>query len=523
MIDINLYKIKKNYGFDNLFNEISLDIKHGEHVALIGDNGSGKTTLLNIIAGIEKIDSGVISIRNNTKIGYLKQIPDDNDLLVQEIIYRNFEEIYRLKDKMTMLEKNLTDKNINKYLSLQQSFIDKKGYEIEADISKALQLFKVDNSYLQRYFKDLSGGEKMIISLASIYLNKPDILLLDEPTNHLDIKVLDWLENFLNNYNGTIVMVSHDRYFLDKVAHKIFLIENHNIDIYHGNYTYYVEEHAKRKEIYMQEYLNQEKKIDKMQQSIKQLRYFGTLGDNEAFFKRANSMQKRLDKMDKLDKPKEKKNIPLIFQINNRTGKEVLKIKKYNVVINDNLLIKDINLDLFYQERLCIMGSNGCGKSTLIKDILSNKEEIVIGSNVLIGYIPQEISFENELITVMEEARKYYVGDEAHLRSSLNKFLFTKDNIYKRLDKLSGGERIRLKLFCLMQSNCNLLIFDEPTNHIDIDTREILEQALLDYLGTLIFVSHDRYFINKLATKIAYINNKQLNIYHGNYDECKEI
>ncbi len=522
MIDVNLYKIKKNYGFDNLFNEISFDIKHGEHVAIIGDNGCGKSTLLNIIAGNEQIDSGLISLRNNMKIGYLKQIYEDNNILVHDLIYQHFQDVYILKEKLETLEQNLTDKNINKYLLLQQAFIDKKGYEIEADISKTLQLFKIDKSYLNKSFNDLSGGEKTIISLASIYLNKPDILLLDEPTNHLDIETLDWLEEFLNNYSGTIIMVSHDRYFLDKVAHKIFLIENHNIDIYHGNYSYYLEEHQNRKEIIKSNYQNQEKQISKMKKAIKQLQEFGRIGDNESFFKRANNIQKRLDRMDKIDRPRDNKDIPLQFNINNRTGKEVIKIINYDVKINDNILINNLHLDIFYQDRLCIMGSNGCGKSTLIKDILKDNDRIMKGSNVKIGYISQEIQFDYELINVIEEAKKYYIGDEAHLRSSLNKFLFTKDNIFKRLDKLSGGERIRLKLFCLMQCNCNVLILDEPTNHIDIDTKEVLETALNNFEGTIIFVSHDRYFINKLATKIAYIHHKTLKVFIGNYDDCKE-
>lgn len=522
MIDINLYKIKKNYGFDNLFNEISLDIKHGEHVAIIGDNGCGKSTLLNIIAGNEQIDSGLISLRNNVKIGYLKQIYEDNNLLVRDMLYQHFQDIFLLKEKLSKLEQNLTDKNINKYLLLQQAFIDKKGYEIEADISKTLQLFRINKSYLNKSFNDLSGGEKTIISLVSIYLNKPDILLLDEPTNHLDINALDWLEDFLNNYSGTIIMVSHDRYFLDKVAHKIVLIENKNIDIYHGNYSYYLEEYQKRKEILKNNYLNQEKQINKMKKSIKQLQEFGRIGDNEVFFKRANNIQKRIDKMDIVDKPRDKKDIPLCFKINDRTGNEVIKITNYDVLINDNILINNLHLDIFYQDRLCIMGANGCGKSTLIKDILKDNDRIIKGSNVKIGYIPQEIKFDKETITVIDEVRKYYIGDEAHLRSSLNKFLFTKDNIFKRLDKLSGGERIRLKLFCLMQENCNVLILDEPTNHIDIATKEVLEQALDNYNGTIIFVSHDRYFINKIATKIAYIYHNTLKVYIGNYDDCKD-
>ena len=519
MIDISLCKINKNYGFDNLFYNLTIDIKHGEHVAIIGDNGSGKSTLLNIIAGIDYIDSGIISIRNNVNIGYLKQIPDNNNLLVKEVLYQGLNKIINLKEQLTILEKNLTNKNINKYIKIQNEFISLGGYEIETKIGKITKLFQINDILLDKKFNELSGGEKTLISLASIIVMEPDILLLDEPTNHLDLNSLKWLEEYLNNYKGTIIIVSHDRYFLDKVATKIILLENKNIDIYHGNYSYYLEENKIRKELKIKDYNNQTKIINKMEKSIKQLKEFGRIGDNEDLFKRANSIQKRLDKIERLDKPKDKKDIPINFNTIDRSGREVIKINNFTLSLDNRTLINNINLDIFYHDRICIMGSNGCGKSTLIKEILNGNNNIKVGSNVNIGYIPQEIKFDNENLTIIEEARKYYIGDESHLRSSLNKFLFNKENIFKKIGKLSGGEKIRLKLFCLMQENYNTLILDEPTNHIDIFTKELLESALLKYDGTIIFISHDRYFINKLATKIAYISNNKLNTYIGNYDD----
>ena len=517
MIDISLYKVNKNYGFDNLYKDLSFEIKHGEHVALIGDNGSGKSTLLNIIAGITNIDSGTISIRNNTKIGYLKQINNYN-ISVKDLLYSKFKDIFDIHNEMINLENNLNDKNINKYLKLQDKYNSLNGYEVDSKISKLTNTFKIDLELLNRCYNDLSGGEKTIISLITILLDEPDILLLDEPTNHLDINMLELLEDYLINFKGSILIVSHDRYFLDKVVNKIILLENKNIDLYHGNYSYYLEEYKIRKELKIKDYNNQVKTINKMEKSIKQLKEFGKLGDNESFFKRANNIQKRIDRMDKIDKPNNKKDIPLSFNIDDRTGKKVIIINNLSIGY-DNILLDNINLDIFYQDRICIMGNNGCGKSSLIKEILNGNNNIKVGSNVKIGYIPQEIKFDNEKITIIDEVRKYYIGDESHLRSSLNKFLFSKDNIFKRLDKLSGGERVRLKLFCLMQENYNVLLLDEVTNHIDIFTKEILEHALLNYNGTIIFISHDRYFINKLATKIAYISNKKINIYIGNYSD----
>lgn len=319
MIDISLCKINKNYGFDNLFYNLTIDIKHGEHVAIIGDNGSGKSTLLNIIAGIDYIDSGIISIRNNVNIGYLKQIPDNNNLLVKEVLYQGLNKIINLKEQLTILEKNLTNKNINKYIKIQNEFISLGGYEIETKIGKITKLFQINDILLDKKFNELSGGEKTLISLASIIVMEPDILLLDEPTNHLDLNSLKWLEEYLNNYKGTIIIVSHDRYFLDKVATKIILLENKNIDIYQGNYSYYLEENKIRKELKIKDYNNQTKIINKMEKSIKQLKEFGRIGDNEDLFKRANSIQKRLDKIERLDKPKDKKYIPINFNYRNST------------------------------------------------------------------------------------------------------------------------------------------------------------------------------------------------------------
>ncbi len=523
MIEIGLSNVTKNYGFNNVLENISFDIKTNERVALIGNNGCGKSTLLKLIAGLENLSSGTIAIRQNRKLGILNQIPniEDDDIIVKNVLYRGISEILELKEKLEKYESKLIDNPsesvLKSYGRLQEEFINKDGYEIDSYVNKVASIFKIGENMLERRFGSLSGGEKTIVCLAKLILEKPDILLLDEPTNHLDIKTLEWLEQFLINYKGTILIISHDRYFLDKVVTKTILIERKQIEIFHGNYSYFLKENENRIMQDFKNYNNQQKEIAAMKESIKKLREWGQLGDNERFFKRANCIEKRLEKMEKLSKPLEKMELPLSFD-SNRSGKDVLIIDNLNIGFNGKLLLSDTSLKLYYQDRLCIMGNNGSGKTSIVNYILS--ENVKLGSNVKIGYIPQEIHFQ-ENITVLEYARDYFIGSESNLRSALAKFLFYKELVYKKLFALSGGEKVRLKLFALMQTEVNLLILDEPTNHIDIDTKETLENALLEYKGTILFISHDRYFINKIATRIVNIEDHKLVNYIGNYDDYR--
>lgn len=524
MIDISLSKVNKSYGFDKVLNNIDLTINKGEKIALIGTNGSGKSTILKIVGGIENINSGEVSIRKGAVIGYLSQIPGEIDIKIKDYIYDTFKELIELKYRLNRLESNLSSdmSAITKYTKLQQKFIDLGGYEFETKISKVLAAFSITDEMLERNFNTLSGGEKTICSLIKLLLQEPDILLLDEPTNHLDIKRIEWLENYLNSYKGTVVIVSHDRYFLDKVVNKIVLLTKRGLEIYFGNYTYFVKESENRLTLEFKQYKDQQKIIEAMKKSIKRLQEYGKLcgpSGGEIFFRRAASIKKRLEKLEKLDRPETKKQINLDFNSDSRTGKEVLKIKDFNLKFPGKTLFEKAELDLFYQDKLCLIGKNGTGKSTLIKEILKSNDSIKLGTNIKLGYIPQEITFENDNFSILEEARKYFIGDEEHLRSALFKFLFVGDNIHKKIKYLSGGEKVRLKLFCLTQDKYNFLILDEPTNHIDIDTREILENALIEFKGTVLFISHDRYFINKIATGIIELDNYKLNKYIGNYDD----
>ena len=539
MMDISIANAKKNYGFKNVLDGFALDVTSGEKIGLIGPNGCGKTTLFKLITKEEGLESGSISIRKGVNVRLLSQMPPvvDDECTVRDILTRDFKDIFEIETHMKELEKQMAvaDSNeleriLDRYGKLQNRFMDLDGYTIDSKISELCNKFKIDENMLNRKFNTLSGGEKTIVNLASIMLSNPDILLLDEPTNNLDIDTLEWLESYLKSYTGTIILCSHDRYFLDKVVSKIVLIERGKSEIFFGNYSYYLEENERRTLAEFEQYKDQQKMIEAMKRKIKQLQEFGKLAypGGESFFKRAASIQKRLDKIELLDKPETAKEIPLNFQMTDRSGKQVLMVRDFDLAVADKDLLDQVSFDVAFKDRTCLMGKNGSGKSTLIKYIMNlyeNEQDdshVRIGSNVSIGYIPQSITFEDDNATILDVARKSYYGSETHLRASLAKFMFNGENVFKRVGALSGGEKVRLKLFELMQKNVNLLIMDEPTNHIDITTQEVLEEALKEYPGTILFISHDRYFINEIAEKILYIEDKEIKEYLGNYDDYRE-
>lgn len=527
MIEISLNKINKSYGFNNVLNNLSFDVKTNERVALIGSNGCGKTTTLKIIMGIESYDSGNISIRKESKIGYLTQMPpkEDDNVSAKSVYLRGIQELIDLENKINDFVENMSsnEKDIKLLDKLQEEFRISGGYSLKEKIEKIRNGFKITNELLDREYNKLSGGEKTLINLASIILSNPDILLLDEPTNHLDIDTLEWFEEYLSSYNGTVVIISHDRYFLDRTVNKIIEIENGNANIYHGNYSYYLKESEKRLMVEFQNYKNQQKEIKALKEAIERYKVWGAKSDNPMFFRRAKAIETRLEKMEVIEKPKTKSELRINLNVVDRTSNRVMVISNLDLKIENKELLRNSHMEVYYKERVCLMGKNGAGKTTLIKNILNNTHDnIKLGTNIKIGYIPQEIRFDNEELTIYEHMRKIFVGSESELRSKLNQFYFTADNIDKKVKNLSGGEKVRLKLLELILKNANFLILDEPTNHIDIDTREILEESLLAYDGTILFISHDRYFINKIATKIVMIENKEMITYNGNYDSIKK-
>ncbi len=523
MIEISLNKVNKNYGFNNVLKDLSFDVKTKERIALIGSNGCGKTTTLRLIMGLENIDSGNINVRKGATIGYLTQIPplENDDVLANDVYLRGVKDLIDLESKINEFVNKMdsSEKSIKELDKLQEEFRIKGGYQLKEKIEKIKYGFKLKEDVLNTKYNLLSGGEKTIINLASLVLSDPDILLLDEPTNHLDIETLEWFEEYLNNYKGAILLVSHDRYFMDRVCNKIICIEDGHEDIYFGNYSYYLEESDKRFLLDMQKYKNQQKEIKAIKEAIIRLKEWGNKSDNPIFFRRAASMEKRLERMEIIDKPKEKSELKINLEMQNRSANFVLDIKNINLQIDSKVLLNNSNMNVYFKERVCLMGKNGCGKTTLIKNIINNTHDnIKIGVNVSIGYIPQEIRFENEELTIYEHMKKIFSGSESELRSKLNRFYFGEEAISKKLKTISGGEKVRIKLLELILKKANFLILDEPTNHIDIDTREILENAILDFDGTILFISHDRYFINKIATKIVRFENNKLVTYDGNYD-----
>ena len=534
MIEIELNKIKKNYGLKNILDGFSLELKTGERVALIGRNGSGKSTILKIIAKQESVDSGTINIRSGAKIGILNQIYENEkeDISVEKFLYKSFEEILKVEKKLNKLETQMStevnadklEKIINEYGRMQERFSLMGGYEIQERFNKICSRFYINKELLKQSYNLLSGGEKTRVNLAKLLLTQPEILLLDEPTNHLDIHSLEVLEELILKYKGTVLIVSHDRYFLDKVINKTVLLENGKENIYYGNYSYFLKEDERRTLAQFENYKNQQKQIEKMKESILTLRKFGDLAGNEMFFKRAKNIEKRLEKMEIIDRVDlNKKSLDLKFNIKKRSGNDVLKLENVEKKFDQKVIFKDANLTLNYGEKAALIGKNGSGKSTLIKMILGQdtnfQGELKLGTSIKIGYISQNIIFEDNEKTVLD----YYLEgnnlSETEARSKLAKYGFRQESTFKRIGKLSGGEKVRIILMKLIQKDINFLILDEPTNHIDIDTREILEEALKEYKGTVLFVSHDRFFINAIANRVLNIENYKIKSYYGNYDD----
>lgn len=371
MIEIELNNIKKNYGLKNVLDGVSFEIKTGERIALIGDNGSGKSTILKIISGEEKADSGKVNIRKEAEIGYLKQVyPNENDsIVVEEYLKRSFKKYFDMEKRLKELEVLMLDENqnienlIKRYGRLQEEYITLGGYELEEKFKKICSGFKFKTEILNKKYNTLSGGEKTIVNLATILLKNPDVLLLDEPTNHLDIETLEWLEKFLNSYKGTVVLISHDRYFLDKVVNKIILLEKGKTIVYFGNYSYFVKEDERRTLAEFEKYKNQQKQIEKMKESIKKLRSFGELEQNESFFKRAKCIEKRLEKLEALDKVSiEKKKLPINIKMSSRSGKDVLIIKNLNKKYGEKVVFNNFNMEVYFGEKVRITGENGSRK-----------------------------------------------------------------------------------------------------------------------------------------------------------------
>lgn len=534
MIEIGINRVAKNYGFKQVLDDVSLEIKTGEHAAIVGRNGAGKTTLFKLITGEETADIGVVSIRKGATVGYLEQIPEQLEIerLAADVLSSSFAHVTELSHKLNKLEAQMAealapdalDKVMKTYARLQDQFISMNGYEITEHFNYIVSVFGLKD-LLDRPFNILSGGQKTRVKLAATLLKQPDILLLDEPTNHLDIKTLEWLESFLLKYKGTVLIISHDRYFLDKVTTKTMMLERGKCQMFNGNYSYSLKEQERLLLLEFEQYKTQQKKIEAMKAQIKRYRQWGHEGDSDKMFRKAKVLQKRLEKMEQPEKPQlEKTKIPIHFE-GSRTGQDVLIVEGFSLNLAGNQLFENANLQLYIKEKVCLMGDNGTGKSSFILAMRNELTEftgkIVLNPSVKIGYIPQEIHFKDNKNTLIDEFRAEYPCTEGEARNILAKYAFFKDDVFKRVSSLSGGEKVLLKLAALIQNEVNFLVLDEPTNHIDIETREMMEVALLNFKGTLLFISHDRYFINQIANKIVYVEDQQFTSFYGSYDAYK--
>jgi len=530
MKDIILSNVKKSFGGFEVLKGISFECIKGEKVGLIGQNGTGKTTIFRIITGKEEIDEGNVHTPKGATIGYIEQIPEYSEgTKVVEVLRKSCQHIYDLRDELRDLEheisicenKNTQNKLIKQYEKKQIRFEHLEGYDINVKLEKVCSGLKIDEGMLARDYNLLSGGEKTRVMLGQIFLNHPDILLLDEPTNHLDIESVEWLEEFISQYNGSALIVAHDRYFLDATVNKIVELEAGKTKAYKGTYSQYIQQ--KDDEITRQfvTYKNQQKKIKAMEEAIKRFRDWGTRTDNPDMFKKAVNMERRLERIEQVDKPTEARKIGLDFNAQ-RSGNDVIKMENVSKSYESNNILNNIDLHVYYQERICILGKNGTGKTTLFKILMNEVNPdsgiVKMGSRLTTGYLEQEVHFDNEREKVVDAFRLQFPMHEDQARNYLARFLFFGNDVFKSLGDLSGGEKVRFQLAILMQLNPNLLLLDEPTNHLDIDSMEMLEEALLDYTGTIVFISHDRYFINKIAHKVIELKDHTLQEYLGNYD-----
>lgn len=530
-------KLEIGFGFGPVLKDLSFVVAEGDRVSIVGQNGCGKSTLLRILSGEEKPDDGVVSIKKGTKVAYLKQtVPDDVDAReVTEILREEFFELDARAKVLIDLEEEMNtctnhealDTLVHRYSRLTESFMNDGGYDIENTIACVTNGLKIPDRILKQNYMTLSGGEKTLVHFAKILLSKPDLLLLDEPTNHLDIERVEWLEGYLSKLKGTVIIVSHDRYFLDKVSKKVFEIENKTGTMYHGNYTSYVKQKEENELKAFNEYKNEQRKMSAMEEAVKKLKEWGERGDNPTLFRRAKAIEKKLDELRETatEKPRTTNALPISFVSAGRASNDAVVLKDFSLLIGDHILLENSNASIHFYDKVALIGANGSGKTTLIKTLLDEYNGYLgtkkLGTNLHIGYLPQILMFENSKESVLDYFHYLTGHNEADSRKLLAKFQFYQNDVFKSVGSLSGGEKIRLKLAVLLQKQVNMLVFDEPTNHIDISTREVLEETLKQFAGPVLFVSHDRYFINNLANKVIEIANQKLNTFDGNYDDYK--
>lgn len=529
MVIFKANNLKKSYGADVIFDNVSFDLKEGEVVGLLGRNGTGKSTLLKILKGLETPDSGNIQFFKKCSMGYLEQIPEYPNMTVQDVLYLPFEKVMSIEKDMrviegllaTSLNENDMNKLLEKYGRLQEAFDKNNGYSISSKVEKIKNGLNITEDLSNSIFDKCSGGEKTRVLVAKMLLEEPEILLLDEPTNNLDIKTLEWLEDYIKQYKGSVLVVSHDRYFLDHVIGRVLELDTDGIEEYDGNYSKYIQDKEQRFLERYKAYENNQYITHRMEMQVRRLKSM----NSQILRGVANKIENRLNKMEKIDKPIfEKKSMRMNEFSGSRSGATLLEAVGIAKSFEQKELFSDIDLTIEKGYRIGIIGENGSGKTTLLKILLGQEMPddgiIEISSTAKIGYLTQDTSFEDEEKTILETfIQSFDSMNQGEARNKLASMLFTSDDVYKKIKVLSGGEKIRLKLCILMNQNLNLLVLDEPTNHLDLNSREVLEENLMNYSGTLLFVSHDRYFLEKMTNKIWNLENKQMEVFSGNYDE----
>ncbi len=524
---LTVSKLTKEFSGETLFKNISFEINNKDKLALIGKNGTGKSTLLKMILGEENIDEGAIHKNNKAQIGYLSQdvISNSDQTLFDEMLMV-FKDLLRLEELIKETTDQLTlDPNneelLKKYTNLEHRYQIEGGYEYLYKINLILSKFGFKQEEYSRHINTFSGGEKTRVAFSKLLLSNPDLLILDEPTNHLDIDIIEWLEDYLNKYNGAVLIVTHDKYFISKVCRKIIEIENHVANVYHGTFEQYEEEKIKRYELQIRRYNRQQKEIAHLQSFVDRFRY------NSKRASIAKDRVKKINRIDKIDKPHlSNRKVKLKLEGKRTTRDIILEAKKLSIGY-EKPLISNVNFSMRGYDKLAIIGPNGTGKTTLLKVLekklrpLSGKIELL--RDYKIGYFDQNQETLNYHKTIFEEIHDYYpMFTNKDVRSVAARFLFFNEDLDKPISVLSGGERVRLVLLLLMLSKPELLILDEPTNHLDIETKDIVEDVFNEFEGPIIFVSHDRYFINKIGTKLVYLTNDKAVEYNGSYDEFKE-
>lgn len=528
MVVISGKDISKAYGTDIITEDVCFGVEKGDRVGIVGANGSGKSTLMGIIAGDTEPTSGEIYIRRDFSLAYLKQ---NNNFVgngsVKDEAAKSFTHIYDMEKRIKELEVLISDhesedfeNNLAEYTELMEEFEEKGGYTYKSELNSTLKAMGFTEEDMNKSTDKLSGGERTRLALSCILLRKPDILMLDEPTNHLDLGMLEWLETYLSSYKGTLIVVSHDRYFLDRIVNRLFDMNEGTLDSYTGNYSEFLAKKAERMEIQMREYEKQQAEIAKQEEIIRRFKQHGT----EHLTKRARSREKRLAMMELLDKPKIRQSkMKLSFEADFKSGGEILTAEGLKKSFGERTLFRNVDMLIRKGERVCIIGDNGIGKTTLLKILIGLEKPdegyLKAGYNVDFGYYDQGQLLLDEKETVLGEMKNaYHLYTDTEMRSLLGRFLFFGDDVFKQVRDLSGGEKAKLSLLKLMLSGANTLVLDEPTNHLDIESREIVEEALTEFEGTLIIVSHDRYLLSKIPDRILELGESGLTEYKGKFD-----